>query len=46
VRHEHQPGAFGDPERGREVLGRTAPLVVGQAEADDPTVGVLRGEAG
>ena len=46
VRHQRKPGPLGDRERRRELGGRAAPLVVGQPEADDPAVGVLRGEPG
>ena len=44
VRHEQQSSSLGDPEGAFEVAGRAAALVVGQAEADDAFVRVLRGE--
>ena len=46
VRREQQPGPLGDPERRREVGGAAAALVVGEAEADHPAAGVLRGQPG
>ena len=46
VRDQQQPGPLSDPERRRELGRAAAPFVVGQAEADDPAAGVLRGEPG
>ncbi len=43
---QQQPAALGDPERGGELAGGAAPLVVGQAEPDDAASGVLDGEPG
>ena len=44
VRNQPQPRAFGDAERRGEVGSRPAALVVGESEADDAAVGVLRGQ--
>ena len=44
--HREQAGSRGDPERRCECGYVATALVVGQPEADDPAIGVLRGEAG
>jgi hypothetical protein len=46
VRHEHQAGPLGDPERRHEVGGRPSAFVVGEPEADHAAPDVLRREPG
>ncbi len=46
MRREQQTGPSGDPECVCERLGRCPPLVVGQTEADDATVGEADGQPG
>jgi hypothetical protein len=46
VRNSEQAAACGDAERGGELGGRPAALVVAESEPHDPSVRVPRGEPG